>query len=324
MPGQKPDAGYGRGERREEGEAMRLATIDTARGPRLHVRVGDGYVDVADASGEERFSKLQAFLEAGPQASWALNEAAKGDPVHVEEADFAPAVPEPRRILCLGINYVAHALEGGHEAPTWPESFVRGAPSVARPYGRILRPALSRRFDYEGELGIVIGRGGRYVRVEEAMEAIAGFVVLNDGSAREWQRAASQWTPGKNFDETMPIGPEVVTPEEVDVRDLLLTTRLNGTVMQSARTSEMVVDVPHAVEYFSSFTTLMPGDVIATGTPGGVGFAQSPPRWLEPGDVVEVTIESIGTIRNTVVDEPDERAQDWPWQARRGGARASA
>jgi len=204
---------------------------------------------------------------------------------------------------------------GGRPPTTWPEVFVRGTRSVAAPYGELVKPALSSRFDYEGELGVVIGRGGRYIPAADASSAIAGFVVCMDGSAREWQRACSQWTAGKNFDGTMPIGPELVSTDEVDVSDVLLTTTLNGEVMQSARTSQMIFDVAHTIEYLSSFTTLQPGDVIATGTPAGVGFARRPRVWLEPGDTLEVSIEGIGRIANRVVaEEGDERA-DWPWHA---------
>ena len=205
------------------------------------------------------------------------------------------------------------ALEGGREVPTWPDAFVRGADSVLGPYADLVKPALTEKFDYEGELGIVIGAGGRYIPAGKAIDAIAGFTVLNDASARDWQRAGSQWTPGKNFDGSMPIGPEVITPDEVDITDVALTTVLNGQVMQSARTSQMLVDVPSAVEFFSSFTTLRPGDVIATGTPGGVGFARKPPVWLQPGDVIEITIEGVGTIRNRVVAESGDRSE-WRWQ----------
>jgi acylpyruvate hydrolase len=191
--------------------------------------------------------------------------------------------------------------------------FVRGRGTVLGPYADLVKPALTERFDYEGELGLVIGAGGRYIPASKALDALAGFVVLNDASARDWQRAGTQWTPGKNFDGSMPIGPEVVTTDEVDVSDVALTTRLNGEVMQSARTSQLIVDVPSAVEYFSSFTTLVTGDVIATGTPGGVGFARTPPVWLTPGDVIEVTIEGIGHIRNRVVAE-DRAPRDWRWR----------
>ena len=292
---------------------MRFATIRTAKGLRLHVRGSDGYVDLAEASGNDALSTINGLADGGDAAQEAARAASSQAGAHFDKADFAPATPSPTRILCLGVNYADHAIEGGRAVPTWPESFVRGAGSVIGAYDDMVKPDLSERFDYEGELAIVIGRGGRYIRAEDAFDAILGYAVMNDGSAREWQRAATQWTPGKNFEGTMPIGPEVVTNDEVDVTDLGITTTLNGTVMQDARTSEMIVSVAKAVEYFSSFTTLRPGDVIATGTPGGVGFARTPPVWLTPGDVIEVTVEGIGTISNHVVAEtgaPD----NWPWK----------
>jgi 2-keto-4-pentenoate hydratase/2-oxohepta-3-ene-1,7-dioic acid hydratase in catechol pathway len=258
-------------------------------------------------------SALKYVLETGEPAIGAIRALESQDGREVAPADFAPAVPEPPRILCLGLNYSEHALEGGRAVPTWPDAFVRGADSVLGPYADLVRPALTTRFDYEAELGIVIGAGGRYIRAEDALDAIAGFVVLNDASCRDWQRAATQWTAGKNFVGTMPIGPEVVTTDEVDVSDLAISSTLNGTVMQSARTSQMLVTVPAAVEFFSSFTRLAPGDVIATGTPGGVGFARTPPVWCEHDDVIEVTVEKLGTIRNRVVAETDAPA-DWRWR----------
>jgi acylpyruvate hydrolase len=291
---------------------VRLATIITPDGLRLHVRGRDGYVDVAQATGDARLSELAGVLAGGEEALELVRGVSEREGREVAEADFGPAVPSPNRILCLGVNYLEHALEGGRPPTTWPETFVRGSDSVAAPYGDLVKPELSSRFDFEGELGVVIGRGGRYIPAEEAFSAVAGFVVLNDATAREWQRAASQWTPGKNFDGTMPIGPELVTTDELDPTDVQLTTRLNGEVMQSARTSQMIFDIPRTIEYLSSFTTLRPGDVVATGTPGGVGFARTPPVWLQPGDLIEVTIEGLGRIANRVVAEEVEFS-DWPW-----------
>lgn len=291
---------------------MRLATIATSEGPRLHVRGRSGYVDVAAESGDPELRSLTGFLAGGAAAADVVDRLSQADGREYADTDLDAAVPEPNRILCLGLNYREHALEGGREVPSWPESFVRGRGSVLAPFADLVKPAFSKGFDYEGELGVVIGRGGRYIPADKALAAVAGFTVLNDASAREWQRAGSQWTPGKNFDGSMPIGPEVVTTDELDVTDLALTTRLNGNVMQAARTSQMIVDVASAVEFFSSFTTLMPGDVIATGTPGGVGFARTPPVWLMPGDVIEVEIEGIGTIRNTVVAE-QHAPGTWRW-----------
>jgi len=292
---------------------MRLATINTPRGLRLHVRARSGYVDVADATGESAFAALHGLLTAGPAAMDAARALTELDGAEFDQADFGPAVPEPRRILCLGVNYREHAIEGGREVPTWPEAFVRGEGSAIGPYADLVKPTLTSRFDYEGELGLVIGVGGRYIPADKALDAIAGYVVVNDASARDWQRAATQWTGGKNFEGTMPIGPEVVTTDEADVSDVALTTTLNGSVMQSARTSQMIVDIPSAIEFFSSFTRLRPGDVIATGTPGGVGFARQPPVWLEPGDIIEVNVEGIGEIRNRVVAE-DADVSDWRWK----------
>jgi 2-keto-4-pentenoate hydratase/2-oxohepta-3-ene-1,7-dioic acid hydratase in catechol pathway len=285
----------------------------TSAGPRLHVRGASGYVDVAEATGDQRLSDLAGVLAGGDDALAKARDVTDREGREVDETELGPAVPNPRRILCLGVNYADHAAEGGRPPTTWPEVFVRGADSIAPPYGPLIKPALSSKYDYEGELGVVIGAGGRYIRAEDAFKTIAGYVVVMDGSAREWQRAATQWTAGKNFDGSMPIGPDVVTVDEVDVSDLQLTTRLNGEVMQSASTAQMIFDVPRTIEFLSSFTTLRPGDVIATGTPGGVGFARQPPVWLQDGDVIEVEIEGVGRIENRVTAEDRDEAIDWPW-----------
>ncbi|MBV9381790.1 MAG: fumarylacetoacetate hydrolase family protein [Streptosporangiaceae bacterium] len=292
---------------------MRLATIITPSGPRLHVRARGGYVDIGEATSDPRLASLRSFLEAGPAAADAARGLLDREGTEYQPADFGPAVPAPERILCLGLNYSEHAIEGGRAVPSWPDAFIRGRETVLGPFADLPRPALSEAFDYEGELGVVIGAGGRYIPAGKALDAIAGFTVLNDASVRDWQRAATQWTAGKNFDATMPIGPEIVTPDEADVSDVALTTTLNGQVMQSARTSQMLVDVPSTIEFFSSFTTLRPGDVIATGTPGGVGFARKPPVWMKPGDIIEITVEGVGTIRNRVVAEEGDRG-GWRWR----------
>jgi acylpyruvate hydrolase len=291
---------------------MRFATIRTAQGLRLHVRGSEGYIDLAEATGDDTLVSINGLAEGGRAALDAARAAATGVGKEFDKTAFAAATPNPPRILCLGVNYAEHAIEGGRAVPKWPESFVRGAGSVIGAYDDLVKPALSERFDYEAELAIVIGQGGRYIKAENAFDAILGYTVMNDGSAREWQRIATQWTPGKNFEGTMPIGPEVVTVDEVDISDLAIRSVLNGNVMQDARTSQMIVSVAKAVEYFSGFTTLRPGDVIATGTPGGVGFARTPPVWLMPGDTIEVTVEGIGTISNRVVAEEGAPA-DWPW-----------
>jgi acylpyruvate hydrolase len=298
---------------------VRLATLTTERGPRLHMRGTAGYVDVADATRDAYLSTLNGLLAADALGRADVLALASSPGTEFPPDSFGPAVPDPPRILCVGVNYREHATEAGRAIPTWPEAFVRGPDSVVGPYADLTRPALTERFDYEGELGVVIGRGGRYLSAEKALDAVAGFVVVNDATARDWQRAGTQWTGGKNFDGSMPVGPELVTPDEVDLGALRLTTRLNGTVMQQATTAQMIVDVAGCVEFFSSFTTLRPGDLIATGTPGGVGFARTPPVWLTPGDVVEVEIDGVGTLRNRVVEETGAPA-DWRWRPDGRGA----
>jgi 2-keto-4-pentenoate hydratase/2-oxohepta-3-ene-1,7-dioic acid hydratase in catechol pathway len=289
---------------------MRLATLRTTRGARLHVRGVSGHVDVGDAAGDERLASLSGLLLGGPEALASVKSLTSeaGEPA----ADFAPAAPETGRVLCLGLNYGEHAREAGWMPPSWPEPFIRGRQSLVGPYDDIVKPGLSSQLDFEGELGVVIGKGGRYIPEDRALEAVLGFTVLNEVTARDWQRASKQWAAGKNFDSTMPIGPEIVTPDEVDVSDLIVTTLLNGVTMQNARTSQMLTSVARSIEFFSSFTRLVPGDVIATGTPAGVGFARTPPIFLQAGDLVEVTIEGIGSLRNRVVDELDAPT-DWPW-----------
>lgn len=291
---------------------MRLATIRTGAGLRLHAGGTRGYVDVAEATGVAQYASLQGVLEAGEAALEAIRPLTSRSGVEVAAADFGPATPDATRILCLGVNYAEHALEGGRDVPSWPECFIKTSGTILGPNDNLVAPALSATLDYEAELGVVIGKGGRYVRAEDAQAAIAGYVALNDVSAREWQRAMTQWTPGKNFDASMPIGPEMVTVDELDISDIRVQSILNGQVMQSASTADMIVNVHKAVEYFSSFTALRPGDVIATGTPGGVGFGRKPPVWMKPGDVIEVVIEGVGAIRNKIVAEEGAPA-DWPW-----------
>jgi acylpyruvate hydrolase len=281
---------------------VRFATLRTSAGPRLHVRRGTAYVDVAQATGDERLATMRGFLESGERALAVVTAAdSGGEPV---DGELAPALPEPGKILCLGRNYAQHADEMRRDRPAWPEVFLRVPSCVVGPFDDVELPPFSRRADYEGELGVVIGGGGRHIPAERALAAIAGFVVVNDISIRDWQHRGQQWTPGKNFERTFPLGPELVTADEVDPSDLALETRVNGEVVQSGRTSQMIFGIPEQIEFLSSFLTLEPGDLIATGTPGGVGVAREPPRFLKNGDVVEVTVEHLGTIRNRMRSDP--------------------
>ncbi len=218
-----------------------------------------------------------------------------------------PPVPDPARIICVGVNYADHAAESGRtgEQAHHPVLFSRFRSSLVGHGAPIERPGASSRYDYEGELAVVIGRRTRAIPVEEALEAVAGYSCFMDGTLRDYQRHTSQFLPGKNFDRSGAWGPWITTADEVgDPGTLELTTTVGGEVLQHASTADMIHDVAHIVAYCSEFTTLEPGDVIATGTPSGVGFARTPPRWLVPGDEVRVTIDRVGTLVNSVVDQP--------------------
>jgi 2-keto-4-pentenoate hydratase/2-oxohepta-3-ene-1,7-dioic acid hydratase in catechol pathway len=208
-----------------------------------------------------------------------------------------------RKILCVGVNYRPHIEEMGREVPTYPVVFIRLPGSLVQDGEALIRPSVSEQFDFEGELAVVIGQRARHVVRADAFDYIGGYCCFMDGSVRDWQRHTGQFTAGKNFDRSGAIGPVVPAADIADPRKLELTTRVNGKVMQEGRIADLVFDIPALVEYCSTFTELLPGDVIATGTPGGVGAARKPPVWLRDGDLVEVAITGIGTLTNPVRDE---------------------
>jgi 2-keto-4-pentenoate hydratase/2-oxohepta-3-ene-1,7-dioic acid hydratase in catechol pathway len=222
-------------------------------------------------------------------------------PVAFEDVTWLPVIPEPGKILCVGVNYRTHRDETNHAAFEAPTLFVRFADSQTAHGVPVQIPSVSTKFDYEGELAVVIGSEVWRTPAAEAMSKVAGYAVFNDFTARDWQRATTQWTAGKNFPGTGALGPHLVTADEItDVASLLLETRVNGEVRQHACLQDLIFDIPRLLEYISTFTRLSPGDVIATGTPGGVGIAMTPPGLLRAGDVVEVAISEIGTLRNPV------------------------
>jgi 2-keto-4-pentenoate hydratase/2-oxohepta-3-ene-1,7-dioic acid hydratase in catechol pathway len=223
---------------------------------------------------------------------------------HLDEITFLPPIPAPEKIICVGLNYLTHIREGGREVPQKPTIFTRWANTQVGHLQSLVRPAASETLDFEGEMAVVIGRRCRHVKRSEALDAVAGYSCYNDGSVREWQRHTGQFTPGKNFPGTGGFGPWIVTPDEAgDIAKATLLTRLNGAEMQRATIDDLVFDVPALIEYCSVFTILEPGDVIITGTTGGVGAYRKPPLWLKPGDVVEVEVTGVGVLRNSVVQE---------------------
>lgn len=224
--------------------------------------------------------------------------------IPLADVTFLPVIPNPGKVLCIGINYATHVRETGREMPTYPMIFTRFADSQTAHLQPIVRPTASHKLDFEGELAVVIGKAARHVKQADALDYVAGYACYNDGSVRDWQKHTIQFVPGKNFPNTGGFGPWLVTGDEIgDPQDLELTTRLNGEVMQHTRTSDMIFDVRQLIEYCSTFTELAPGDVIVTGTTGGVGAFREPPVWMKPGDEVEIEIARIGTLRNSIVDE---------------------
>jgi 2-keto-4-pentenoate hydratase/2-oxohepta-3-ene-1,7-dioic acid hydratase in catechol pathway len=249
-----------------------------------------------------RYADLKALLAGGLEdAATAL----KQSPVlSVHEIHLLPVIPNPNKIICVGLNYETHRVETGRPKEAYPSIFTRFASSQIAAGDPIIRPRVSTALDYEGELALVIGRPGRYIKAADAFHHIAGYACYNDASIRDWQRHSHQFTPGKNFVGTGPFGPWMITRDEVaDIESQTLTTRLNGEVMQQAKISDMIFSIGEIIEYVSSFTPLETGDVIATGTPGGVGFKREPAVYMKPGDTVEVEITGVGLLRNPIADE---------------------
>jgi 2-keto-4-pentenoate hydratase/2-oxohepta-3-ene-1,7-dioic acid hydratase in catechol pathway len=264
---------------------------------------GTGIID-AGLRLEGEFSSLRDVLACG--ALNLLRGMVTIPPDHALDAvSFRPVIPDAgARFICVGVNYLPHIREMGRDRPEYPVIFVRFADSLVGHGQAMIRPAASEQFDFEGELAVVIGRTARHVRRAEALDYVAGYSCFNDGSVRDFQMRALQWTPGKNFRHSGSFGPWLVTTDECpDPAALHLQTRLNGQIVQDESTAELCFDVPALIELCSVWAQLEPGDVIVTGTPGGVGAGREPPLWMRPGDIVEVEISGIGTLRNTIRDE---------------------
>ncbi|GAA4408957.1 5-carboxymethyl-2-hydroxymuconate isomerase [Advenella faeciporci] len=223
---------------------------------------------------------------------------------HVDDVVFLPVIPNAPRIFCAGLNYLAHRVEGNRPDTEVPVIFLRLNESQVGHNRPLVCPAESDQFDFEGEIAIVIGKGGRRIPEDQAFEHVAGYSCYNDGSVRDWQLATNQWTPGKNFDATGGFGPWLVTTDELSTdRVLSLVTRLNGEEMQRTTTDMLTFSIPTLISFISTFTSLEPGDVIVTGTPGGVGLRRNPQVWMKEGDVVEVEVEGVGILKNTIIKE---------------------
>lgn len=275
---------------------MKLATIRTSHGTKAAFIEGKETVEI------DGYSDVGALLA---ETGWIETARKASGPRHpLDATDLAPVVVKPSKIICLGLNYRSHIEETGRDMPAYPTLFAKFSCALIGPRDPIVLPAVSETIDWEAELAFVIGRPIRHAGVEESRQAIAGYTVLNDVSVRDFQNRTLQWLQGKTFEKTTPVGPWLTTPDEVDdARDLLVQCEVDGEIVQKARTSDLVFAPAEIVSYVSQMLTLEPGDLIATGTPGGVGMARNPPIWLKPGQVVRTSIEGLGELVNRCVKE---------------------
>ncbi|PSM16408.1 fumarylacetoacetate hydrolase family protein [Nitratireductor sp. StC3] len=282
---------------------MKLMSYVTPSRASFGVADGERVYDLGCRLGGDLVALLR---DGGLERAAAVVKGASAD-FHLDDLCFLPVVPNPGKIVCVGLNYKAHRAEGNHdtEKPAAPSLFLRTAESQTGHGRALVIPRESDQFDFEAEMAVVIGRAGRRIPRARALEHVAGISCYNDGSVRDWQLAVNQWTAGKNFPATGSFGPWMVTADEIAPdSSLALKCRLNGQVMQDTTTDLMMFDLAEQIEHVSTFMTLNPGDVIVTGTPGGVGLRRDPPVWMKHGDTVEVELEGVGILRNTVVKEP--------------------
>ena len=259
---------------------------------------GDGVVTLNDKTGQAKSARSPRSRPTGRDAQGGGRT--QSPTANSSEIKFLPVIPRPKKILCAGINYRSHAAETGRELPKQPSMFVRFTDTLTGHGGELVRPSVSDHFDFEGELAVVIGKAGRHIKAEHALDHVAGYTCFVDGSVRDFQKFSV--TSGKNFPGTGPLGPWLVTSDEIpDPSRLTLTTRLNGTEVQHSTTDLLIYAIPQIIAFCSDFTALSPGDIIATGTPEGVGHHRKPPLWMKPGDTLEVEITGIGTLRAHVV-----------------------
>ena len=282
---------------------MRLISFEHAGRTSFGIATDDGVID-AQRHLSTHYDGLRALLDASALDSLGAIASRRPD-YGYNEIHYRPVIDDPgAKILCVGVNYMPHIREMGRERPDYPVIFVRFWDSIVGHGENMVRPRASVKFDYEGELAVVIGRRARHVSRDDALDFVAGYSCFNDGSVRDFQRHGLQWTPGKNFHQSGAFGPWLVTSDEQpDPGALHLRTLLNGEVVQDESVGELCFDIPQLIEYVTTWAELAPGDVIVTGTPGGVGAGREPPLWMKAGDVVEVEISGIGTLRNSVIDE---------------------
>jgi 2-keto-4-pentenoate hydratase/2-oxohepta-3-ene-1,7-dioic acid hydratase in catechol pathway len=281
---------------------MKLATFQTAQGASYGIVTPKGIVDLKLLVGN-RFPDLKSLI-AGNGFAEAAKYLSQAPDYKDSDVTWLPVIPNPERIVCVGLNYQDHVVETGRDNTEQPAIFLRLPESQVGHKQPILRPRESKNLDFEAEIAVIIGKPGRRISQQDAWGHIAGYSCYNDGSVRDWQRHTIQWTAGKNFAKTGGFGPWMVTADDIPPgTKLTLSCRLNGERMQHATTEQMIFRIPKIIEYVSAWTTLVPGDVLVTGTPGGVGARRNPPIWMKPGDKVEIEIDKVGILENSIADD---------------------
>ena len=285
---------------------MRFTTFHHNGHDRLGLVDGDQVIDLNRAQ-PHIHTDLRLALKSGADLFAAAQAALNSNAERLPMADLqlSPMIPEPGKIICLGLNYFDHAKEGGRDKPEYPWFFLRSASSLLSPNDEAILPKVSERLDYEAELAVVIGKSVKHATMDNALDCVFGYSCFNDISVRDYQKKTPQWTIGKNFDKTGGFGPVLVSADELPAgaTDLKIQSRLNGKVMQEANTRDMIWGVAETITLLTECLTLEPGDVIIMGTPAGVGQARTPPVWMKAGDTVEIEIERIGVLRNTIQNE---------------------
>lgn len=284
---------------------MRLITYQHNGSAAIGVRRDDHLIPVADIDLSLPSSIRQLLAEDKLTSLASKLSQYHGTGISLDNIEYLPLLPDPSKIICIGRNYAAHAKEGGAEVPSYPEVFFRGPSSLVAHNSPIIAPECSDKLDFEGEVAFVIGKKCRHATEENALKYIAGYSLFNDATVRDYQKISTQWTVGKNFDSTGAFGPELITQDELlkGMSSLEITTKLNGKVMQNASIDDLIFPIPKLIAILSQCMTLEPGDVVVTGTPAGVGFARTPPVWMKDGDLIEVSVEGLGTLSNKVQDE---------------------
>ncbi len=284
---------------------MQLVSFLAADGPAVGLLTEAGVIDLSQAAPQLPRSMKELLERYGTDLTEAVKTKREVKPLPLAETTLLPVVPDPGKIICIGRNYAAHAAEGGAKPLDYPDIFLRVASSLTAHNTAIIRPKCSDKLDYEAELVFIVGRTTRHATEANALDAIAGYSMFNEGSVRDYQRKATQWTPGKNFDKTGAFGPALVTPDGLPeaMAGARIQTRINGQTLQDANTDDLIFPVKRLVAILSEIMTLEPGDVVVTGTPAGVGYPRKPPIFMKPGDHVEVEVEGLGILVNTIADE---------------------